>query len=729
MPGGGSTSKIPTTNRHRRASSMREAQRGSPFFTKQSSKKINAVNSWAPSRFAAEEERRTTRSCWLPLPTSSTPWNVAALVCGLIVTLASVVRTGVTPHAPEGGIGIVWCGSRLTCAPTMLTKCLLVIAKLSAGAIYVVLAFAFATMAHSTATYLGKKPQIVVSENGLFGTSHSREAHFRGGRAVAVLGLVHTAAHLCRYAANGELAWALSVPMVLAGLVAAGLFALVSPSGARKKLVEALLQPLWWTCFSCCCFFCFGGRRRGVGGGGVGGTKTADRVVVDKGLLKGRRPGVRMTKPRRHRRLKLSYETWMVVSHHFAAASALVAGAVHHPRFAVAILLICVLWGLDRVYLKLCRTYLVEAPHFVAVADDDGDDDAPAGAAASSEDGERPSGTLVAFANPPGFDYETGDFVKIRFPWLAGPLGAQEHPFSLAPIGRKDKNRSMLYVAVYGDWTTALWNTVRRCGNGFGRPMLIVGPYSAPFNTSFTHNFVFIVASGVGITPILSVVERFGATRHIVVLWICRDAALLRLYADYLHTRRCHAHVYYTGDVRNATDVRELQNDVKPLTVRVGRPDVRTIANAVLTCTPLAFGDDDHKSNNTQEAAGPARRQQQNDDLEIGAIPAIPEDDGDEPPHVDDLDDDHRHPGKRSFHSIWTPPRPPSFTRQSARRSSAVPRLNTKEVTSARCLDEQPIAAHEWRVLYCGGSRAISDVLHDVCSELGASYSCESFWL
>ena len=626
-----------------------------------SHKKITAVNSWSPSRFQTEERRERQ----IYGPTTSVWWNVLAWVCGLIVTLASVVTTDASPYH-MGPVRVVWCAERLTCASTVLTRILLVVSKMSAGAIYVVLAFTFATMAHSTASYLGKKPQIVVSETGLFGTMHSRAAHFRGGMAIAVLGVVHTAAHLGRYALNGDLSWALRVPMVIAGLVATVVFVLLSPSGARKKRIEAILDCL------CCCFR----RKRSK-----------------------KKPG-----PER-----ISHETWMMVSHHLLACLALVAGAVHHPRFAVAILVITVLWSLDRLYLKLCRTYLVEAPHFVAVVGRPAEDD--------SDDDERASGTLVAFANPAGFEYETGDFVKIRFPWLAGELGKQEHPFSLAPIGNKGKNRSMLYAAIYGDWTRALWHTVRRCGNGFGRPMLLIGPYSAPFNTSFTHNFVFVVASGVGITPILSVVERFGSTRHIVVLWICRDAALLRLYADYLR-ERCHSHIYFTGP--SSEDIcTDLQRDLAPLAVCFGRPDVQTIATAVLTCTPLP------RCNTPDETKTPPPRQGLKD-IEIG-VDYFPDDDGEHaPPHLDDGPTS----SKRPLAPLWTPPRPCSWIKKSASSPKApLPKLSTIELTGTRCLDEMPVAPHEWRVLYCGGSKHISDCLKDVCTDLGASYACESFWL
>ena len=163
-----------------------------------SGKKITAVNSWAPAKFVehAEQETLCSQLCWYVSPTTSKWWNVLAWTCGILTTVFSVLHTTRGPWGNSGVMHIDWCDSRLTCAHTISTKALLVVAKVTAGMMYPVLAFIFATMTHSLTTWLGRTPQITMAKNGLFGTTHSREAHVRGATALAVLGLLHTLAHV-----------------------------------------------------------------------------------------------------------------------------------------------------------------------------------------------------------------------------------------------------------------------------------------------------------------------------------------------------------------------------------------------------------------------------------------------------------------------------------------------------------------------------------------------------
>ena len=266
------------------------------------------------------------------------------------------------------------------------------------------------------------------------------------------------------------------------------------------------------------------------------------------------------------RKVHISFETSMIYFHHLFVFVGVVFGCAHHPRLARVSTVLILLWLLDRLHLVFFRSYVIESPHLAVCGKKEGGS----------------GGVLVTFRNPAQLNFETGDYVRVRFPWMAGAHGREYHPFSIAPIsaGKTFSERSMLYLQVEGDWTKAVKDHVLRRGNGTARPMLVVGPFASPFSTSFMHEYLLLVASGIGITPSLSVLSRLGKTRHVCVLWICRDLELVRLYSDYLDTEcgLCDAAiVHVTGP-----DQFDLPTDLA-ITAKAGRPDVKTVTRRILT--------------------------------------------------------------------------------------------------------------------------------------------------
>ncbi|KAJ8605083.1 hypothetical protein CTAYLR_000355 [Chrysophaeum taylorii] len=412
-------------------------------------------------------------------------------------------------------------------------------------------------------------------------------------------------------------------------------------------------------------------------------------------------------------RLGVSFETTMKFSHHAVLSVGLVSAMAHHRRLAVVASILAVFWTLDRLHLVLFRSYVIESPHLTACCG-------------------SPGGVLVTFPNPRGFCYETGDYVKISFPWLCPQKkGSQWHPFSIAPVGVGAlKTKSMLYLQVEGDWTRTVYDHVRRTANGYARPMCLCGPFASPFNSSIMHDYLLLVASGVGITPSLSVLARLGPYRHICVLWMSRDADLVTLYSDYINPKNglcAEALVHLTGKAAAGNDDNRLDaadNGASVLRITRGRPDVEAVTRRILANGTGSFFvsatdlEVDPGSNGiVVDAAGP---------------PPPPEDATTEgwvttkkrrlcggggggglaPPMLRGSDESASSVTSVPMMMMMAPVPPPS----------PVPKLSTKQRHSQRRVASEPIEPREWKVLYCGGSKAIQDILARVSLETGAAF-------
>lgn len=50
--------------------------------------------------------------------------------------------------------------------------------------------------------------------------------------------------------------------------------------------------------------------------------------------------------------------------------------------------------------------------------------------------------------------------------------------------------------------------------------------------TASEYDNLILVASGIGITPAMSIVTTYRDTRRVNLVWVCRDASLLEFYLD-----------------------------------------------------------------------------------------------------------------------------------------------------------------------------------------------------
>jgi ferredoxin-NADP reductase len=83
------------------------------------------------------------------------------------------------------------------------------------------------------------------------------------------------------------------------------------------------------------------------------------------------------------------------------------------------------------------------------------------------------------------------------------------------------------------------------------RPVFISGPFASPYSTALNYDNVVLVASGVGITPALGIINTHKSTKRVNLIWSCREPSLVEFYLE--NTRfdeEAWTLIYYTGKRR-----------------------------------------------------------------------------------------------------------------------------------------------------------------------------------
>ena len=96
-----------------------------------------------------------------------------------------------------------------------------------------------------------------------------------------------------------------------------------------------------------------------------------------------------------------------------------------------------------------------------------------------------------------------------------------------------------------GGWTRTLHEQVRKPTS---RPAWICGPFASPYSVATNYDNLILVASGIGITPAMSIVTSLKETRRTHVLWACREPSLLEFYLENcIFDDDAWTLIYYTG--------------------------------------------------------------------------------------------------------------------------------------------------------------------------------------
>lgn len=110
-------------------------------------------------------------------------------------------------------------------------------------------------------------------------------------------------------------------------------------------------------------------------------------------------------------------------------------------------------------------------------------------------------------------------------------------------------DHTMLCIGASGDWTKKLHDLIHvPCY----KSLYVLGPYLSEFSDkAVTTSNAIAVASGIGITPTLSLMLNYAGKKRINIIWMCRDAGLVEYILHKVNieeiTKNSYAFIYYTG--------------------------------------------------------------------------------------------------------------------------------------------------------------------------------------
>eukprot|EP00752_Nemacystus_decipiens_P012303 g10908.t1 len=210
---------------------------------------------------------------------------------------------------------------------------------------------------------------------------------------------------------------------------------------------------------------------------------------------------------------------------HMLFLALLVALCFHsvHFRFVGSALLVW--YVLDRFYFTTKQTFLIDRPVFEAVG----------------------RGTMVGLDLPEGYTFKAGSYIYVNSPAISR---AEWHPFSIIQVPGKTP-KAAFYAEAVGDWTQELF----RLGLGQPRlPLWITAAQPSLMERSIYYDNLVLMCTGAGITPAVSIIERFANRKNIHLMWITRDSGMVALFEKQL--RKVNSTVHVTGkqtqDVKDA---------------------------------------------------------------------------------------------------------------------------------------------------------------------------------
>jgi hypothetical protein len=210
-------------------------------------------------------------------------------------------------------------------------------------------------------------------------------------------------------------------------------------------------------------------------------------------------------------------------------------------------------YGADKIAEAMFKTHLVESAHFQRLGD---------------------TSCIISFENPPGFGKQNSAYVYLMLPWLSK---SQFHAFTVFPGTKKD--HSSICIHKCGDWTGKLMKAITTPSH---KPAFVVGPFLSPFSSpAMDSENLVAVASGIGVTPAISLIKQYSSTsRRLNLVWICRDAGLVEHFLQNVDFGSDgYTLIYYTGKDRGLI----LQENL-PANVFIynGRPNLeRTIGGII----------------------------------------------------------------------------------------------------------------------------------------------------
>ena len=114
------------------------------------------------------------------------------------------------------------------------------------------------------------------------------------------------------------------------------------------------------------------------------------------------------------------------------------------------------------------------------------------------------------------------------------------------------------------------------------RPVWIQGPFASPFGTAMNFDKLLLVASGIGVTPALSCLRQYGGERRVALMWMCRDASLIKFFLEVCNFENTSLTlIFYTGKSPFSFPKRTMPSNVRILP---GRPQTMRVIADIIYC-------------------------------------------------------------------------------------------------------------------------------------------------
>ena len=165
-----------------------------------------------------------------------------------------------------------------------------------------------------------------------------------------------------------------------------------------------------------------------------------------------------------------------------------------------------------------------------------------------------------------------GMYCYVLFPFVSGN---EWHAFSLFE-NPTNPNERQIFLKCNGDWTTQVYKTLQE--RDTNRPIWLQGPYPSPYNHAVSYDAQLLVASGIGVTPALSVIRAHKDTsRRINLVWTVRDKALLEFFLRHLYLDNSGWNlIFYTGSEPLDEEQIEIFSNTN-ICIIYGRPNLQRI--------------------------------------------------------------------------------------------------------------------------------------------------------
>jgi len=156
------------------------------------------------------------------------------------------------------------------------------------------------------------------------------------------------------------------------------------------------------------------------------------------------------------------------------------------------------------------------------------------------------NGVALRFKNPQKWgEKPKTSYLYIMCPWISKN---QWHAFTMFPEPTMD-DHTMLCIGASGDWTKKLHDKIHVPSY---KSLYVLGPYLSEFSDkAVTTSNAIAVASGIGITPTLSLMLNYAGKKRVNIIWMCRDAGLVEYILHKVNieeiTKNSYAFIYYTG--------------------------------------------------------------------------------------------------------------------------------------------------------------------------------------